>query len=435
MSHGRGGPYEEMPTHVRSSARVRLTREHISVRIGGGCFCSFDLEGRPIGVLRRKRSYWRGLDNRVLTKWGGGADLYRRRRRVLSECRRDVLFRSVRKMLLEMAECAEQGVVQVECEEKADPLVSEAARDWPERLLGWDAKRLRDEQTRFASVYRPVGILPPDQYPAVVVQLVEGCPWNACSFCTLYKDRAFRIRSGDDIEVHLSRIRRFFGEGLRLRKTVFLGDANALSMPQERLISTMNLIRERLPMVPEGLTRQERAGWKRSHPQALEGFYAFMDVFGDDRRTDTQFRELRRHGMKRLYLGAEAGDNKLLRILNKPATVEQLIDAANRVKDGGLQLGVIFMLGVGGQAYAALHERSLVDVCGRLPLSPGDIVYLSPLMAGRDSAYGDWSRREGNHPLSSDELAHQEQRVVSRLRRTVPVGVRVAPYDLREFVY
>lgn len=414
---------------------IRLTQHLISVRASGGCFCTFDLEGRPVGVHKGKRSYWRGLDNRVLAKWGGGPHLYRRRRRVLTARRRDALFRSVHRTLQGVAETARRGDAQVEVEASGDPLMRQAAKDWPERLLRWDVDRLRGEEQRFARVYRPVGILPPDQYPAVVVQIVEGCPWNACTFCTLYRDRVFRVKTDEEITAHLSGIEALLGEGMRVRKTVFLGDANALSMPQGQLIATMERIRERLDMLPEGLTAEERVARKRRRARALEGFYAFMDVFSDDRRRASEFRQLREGGLRRLYLGAEAGDDELLRILNKPSTVEQLMDTVHRVKAGGMSVGVIFLLGLGGRQFAERHERGIVNACRRLPLSAGDMVYLSPLVTTTGSAYADWEVQEDIRPLCAETLAEQEQRVVSALRSFLPAGVRVAPYDLREFVY
>jgi len=38
---------------------------------------------------------------------------------------------------------------------------------------------------------KPVGILPPDQYMAVVLQAAEGCAFNTCTFCDFYRDRSF----------------------------------------------------------------------------------------------------------------------------------------------------------------------------------------------------------------------------------------------------
>ena len=419
-----------------SDIHIRVSSYAISIHVEGHTFCRLDLEGRPVSIQRPEGIYWRGLDNRVvLLEWGGGPYLHRRRRHWLSEAECEVLFHTLHQTMQGVVRAAESGQVQVEIDDRADPLVRCVAREWVDRVRHWDPERLYAEQRRFARVYRPIAILPPDQYLAVVVQTVYGCPWNACSFCSFYKDRSFRIRTEDEVESHLSGIIEFLGAEMRMRKTVFLGDANALSMPQTQLLSTMERIRTRLPVLPEGLTPQERVEWRRSHLGALEGFYAFMDVFTGDHRSVSEFRELREHGMQRIYLGAEAGDNDLLRLLNKPATVEQLLTTVQRIKAGGLRVGVIFLLGVGGQRFAPRHEEAILRVCRKMPLQAGDIIYLSPLVLPSGNAYAEWLERHGIPIPTMEEMAEQERRLASVLRRYLPPDVRVAPYDIRGFIY
>jgi radical SAM superfamily enzyme YgiQ (UPF0313 family) len=68
-------------------------------------------------------------------------------------------------------------------------------RAWLSHIAGWNWDRLEGEAGPFRnSIYKPVSILPPDQYLALVVQATEGCSYNECSFCTFYRDRPFRIK-------------------------------------------------------------------------------------------------------------------------------------------------------------------------------------------------------------------------------------------------
>ena len=62
-----------------------------------------------------------------------------------------------------------------------------------------DAAALRDDAARFLAASGPVGILPPDQYLALVVRVTEGCSWNACTFCSLYRDVPFRWKRPDEL--------------------------------------------------------------------------------------------------------------------------------------------------------------------------------------------------------------------------------------------
>ena len=48
----------------------------------------------------------------------------------------------------------------------------------------------------------PVGILPPDQYLALVLQATEGCSFNTCTFCDLYQ-HPYRVKTADEFRAHV----------------------------------------------------------------------------------------------------------------------------------------------------------------------------------------------------------------------------------------
>ena len=98
-----------------------------------------------------------------------------------------------------------------------------------------DPPSLAKDRDRFLSVYKPVGILPPDQYLSLVVRVTEGCSWNACTFCGFYRDVPFRWKTEEELAAHTAALRAFFGESIALRSSVFLGDANALCLAHEKL--------------------------------------------------------------------------------------------------------------------------------------------------------------------------------------------------------
>src|SRR3972149_737752 len=75
-----------------------------------------------------------------------------------------------------------------------------------------DYEKMEMEKRRFLSIYKPISILPPDQYLALVLQVTEGCWWNKCTFCDLYRDRKFAIKSDEEVLRHIKEIRGFLGE-------------------------------------------------------------------------------------------------------------------------------------------------------------------------------------------------------------------------------
>jgi hypothetical protein len=70
----------------------------------------------------------------------------------------------------------------------------------------------------------------------------------------------------------------------------------------------------------------------------------------------------------------------------------------------------------------------------RLPLEQGDIVYLSALRLDPESEYAGRSADDRVEPLTDDEGQAQYVELRDRIRRAHP-GLKVARYDIREFVY
>ncbi|HHO57568.1 MAG TPA: radical SAM protein, partial [Oceanithermus profundus] len=60
----------------------------------------------------------------------------------------------------------------------ARELKGDCAERAAREIVPWTPERLAAERERFSAIYRPIAILPPDQYFAIVVQATEGCTWN-----------------------------------------------------------------------------------------------------------------------------------------------------------------------------------------------------------------------------------------------------------------
>ena len=59
-------------------------------------------------------------------------------------------------------------------------------------------------------------------------------------------------------------------------------------------------------------------------------------------------RELREHGMTMVYLGAESGSARVLEMVNKGETREQLIQGVKRLENAGIKTSVTFISGLAG---------------------------------------------------------------------------------------
>jgi hypothetical protein len=372
---------------------VILRQQVINLLVGGvEPSYSFDRAGRLFGAFVGGRNYRRGLDNRVLEKWSEPG--HGRQQRWLTPAEAESFVTAAYRLAGEARGRPELAVLQ-----------------------GWDWSALQADAARFRQVYKPVSILPPDQYLSLVLQATEGCSYNRCTFCDFYRDRAFRIKGPDELRAHIAGVLDFFGPALGLRKSLFLADANALVAPMPRLRAWFDVIAE-TPALPKA------------------GIYSFIDAFNVGRKSLADWAELAGRGLKRVYIGLESGDDVLLRWLRKPGTAGDAIAAVNQLRAAGVRASVIVMMGVGGEQYAAAHVAGTVAALNAMGLAAGDIIYFSPYVDQPGSEYGRLAAEAGIRPLSQGEIADQEAAIRAEFR---PADLSYSPqlsrYDIRQFIY
>jgi radical SAM superfamily enzyme YgiQ (UPF0313 family) len=374
---------------------------------------SFDLEGRMIGTYADDAdgpaNYRRGFDNRLI-KLVKDAALRNRVVQRLGEADRarvfEACFAAVNEALGEAGRTAEEQRLL-------------------EKAAAHDVEALEADARRFVSIYGDVPILPPDQYRALVVQATRGCPFNDCEFCSFYRGCAFHAQTAEEFAAHLDAVRAFFGESLRLRHSVFLGDANAVLLPTERLLERMQQVRERFNVAPPEWDAKAGAAWRRDHPYGLVGFYGFLDGLTGTRKAVEDYRRLRSAGLQRIYIGAESGCDAVLEALRKPSRREQVVETVTMCKAAGVGVGVILLAGLceDDPAAAREHVEQSTRLIDALKLDRDDLVYLSPLVRGES----DTPRLP---PFVDSQLDEMEKRL-SRERD----GARIVPYDIRGFIY
>lgn len=390
-----------------------MREDSTTVGLDGEDSLSFDRAGRLIRAFWRGRSIRRSLDNRFIEKRRAGVYAWSYNRRELVPSERRALLGGITREL-----AAIQEALAGPHPGQAHPHLGELgarAKD----ILGWSPEALEADGVRFRSVYLPVPILPPDQYQALVVQLTEGCSYNQCTFCRFYRDRPFRVKPPEELQAHIRGIGEFFGEGLRLRKSVFLADANAMVLPKSRLDTAFAILREELPRGCD----------------ALRGVYSFIDAFSGVPKASTHLGELADQGLRRVYLGLESGCEELLGFLNKPGTAAEALELVRRLKAAEIQVGVIVMLGIGGDRYADRHVAETLATVNSMGLDSRDLVYLSPLGAEPDSPYRQREREAGIRQLTEAETDWQLHTLKAGLRFEAGSRPKVAVYDIRAFVY
>jgi hypothetical protein len=365
----------------------------------------FDCEGRLLSSFLSGINYKRGLRGDMLMRYPGADGT--KVRRMLGPDERRRLLAQIGDHVAQLREVARQTQGPDVC-------------DWLDRALSWDVERLEAERDAFQRIYKPISILPPDQYLALVLQAAEGCSWNRCTFCTLYRDRPFRIKSPAAFREHVQAIKAFVGRGIAMRKSIFLGDANALIIPQPRLCELLQIVH----------TEFDLAG-----DRGLRGIYAFLDIFGAEQKGLSEYRELRDAQVRRVYLGLESGDPTVFRLLNKPGSPAACVEAVRTIKAAGINVGVILLAGAGGDRLSAQHVRHSLDALAAMDLGAGDLVYISPLIVPADGPFAQQLRAARSAPLSETAIHEELERLKLAARARIGSGAKATLYHIEEFLY
>jgi len=168
-------------------------------------------------------------------------------------------------------------------------------------------------------IYRP-----PSEAYSLLVQVTIGCSHNKCTFCNMFKAKRFRVRKPEEVLEDLAWARQHY----RRVERIFLCDADALCLKTEKLLVFLDYIKEHFPEC-ERVTLYGRA----------------TDVL---RKTDEELITLKEHGVTMVYMGAESGSDKVLEMVKKGETREQLIAGVQKLERLGIMTSVTFISGLGG---------------------------------------------------------------------------------------
>ena len=208
------------------------------------------------------------------------------------------------------------------------------------------------------SIYRP-----PSEAGSLILQVTIGCAHNRCTFCSMYKDKNFRIRPLaevlEDLEAARSQYRRI--------EKVFLADGDALVLPNASLLAVLGRIRGLFPEC-------RRVGIYGSPGDVL-------------RKTPAELQELRDAGLGIVYIGAESGSDRILEAIRKGATAAELVDAVRRLEDNGLPASVTFISGLGGQDHWEEHAIESGRMISRM--SPSYVGLLTLMVEPGTQLYDD----------------------------------------------
>jgi radical SAM superfamily enzyme YgiQ (UPF0313 family) len=194
----------------------------------------------------------------------------------------------------------------------------------------------RSEMYYAEPVYRP-----PSEAYSLLVQATVGCSSAAagrCYFCnsTVFNrtipEKKFRIRPTHEILEDIEIAGRQYGKGV---EKIFLLDSNAMIIKTPELLRIVKKCYETFPSLKQ-----------------VACYACCEDIL---RKTDEDLVDLRGSGLNLVFVGLESGDQEVLNLINKGATVENQIEAVVKANKAGIQTSVTVILGLGGKRLSEPH--------------------------------------------------------------------------------
>ncbi len=370
---------------------------------------SFDRSFRLWTAMIEGISYRRGLNGNIVAKWNTGLDALDRK--WLNDSEKSQLLDTAHQTIRLIYDDFFNSTFQSDY-----PLPMEIISEF-RKISKINRNFYLADVKKYEEIYKPVGILPPDQYMSVVLQLTEGCSFNTCTFCTFYRDRPFKIKSITEFESHILSIKNYLLQSINLRRTIFLGDANALVTPTKKLIPLLKIIHKHMDV------------------EKMGGLYAFLDGFSGDKKNLEEYQTLKSLGLKRIYIGLESGNNDLLNFLHKPGKSEDAVSAVHEIKKAGLSVAIIILLGAGGKKYEPVHIRDTIIIINQMNLDADDIIYFSELIEKEGFDYSKNAYLENLMPLTTEERLQQERKISTAFIFSEKGTPHISRYDIRDFIY
>lgn len=204
------------------------------------------------------------------------------------------------------------------------------------------------------TVYRP-----PSEAHSLIVQITVGCAHNTCTFCTMYKDKKFRIRPKDAVLADFEEAAMMYGPHIR---RIFLADGDALVVKTADLLDILDFIRVKFP----NLERVTAYGTAR-------------DIL---HKSKEELRQLKMAGLDMVYMGIESGDPQILADIRKGVSREQLGEAGRKLAECGIMCSATLISGLGGRQ--RLREHAVASASLISEIKPAYVGFLT-LMIDRDA--------------------------------------------------
>lgn len=172
---------------------------------------------------------------------------------------------------------------------------------------------------------------PPSEADSLILQITSGCSYNKCTFCHVYKNKPFKVKSYEETEKHILWAKQYDPTP----KKIFLADGNVLCLSTEKLIKVLDLIKGNFP-----------------NAERISSYAGPLDLL---RKSEEDLIRIKSSGLDMLYMGVESGSDRVLKSVNKGVSREEMITAGKKAKKAGFILSCMIISGLGGKKLLEDH--------------------------------------------------------------------------------
>ncbi len=249
-------------------------------------------------------------------------------------------------------------------------------------------------------------IRPPSEANSLLVRVTRNCPWNRCLFCPAYKGTAFSRRSVAEIKKDMDEMAQYHGPYAAGITTAFLQDADSLILPTGDLLEILSYLKKKFPGITRVTSYARAKSLKKKSIESLK--------------------TLREAGLTRIHTGLESGSSKVLKLIRKGESPEEMVEGGQRVMAAGISLSEYIMPGVGGKALSRENAIKTADV---LNLIRPDFIRVRTFALPPNSPMAAMVDDGRFTPLGDLEIVEEIRILLSRLDN-MPSHFRCADFSL-----
>ena len=183
-------------------------------------------------------------------------------------------------------------------------------------------------------------IRPVDEADSLLIRTTRGCPWNRCTFCSLYEGMKFSLRSVPEIKKDILAAKEYFGG--HPFETCFLQDGDSFVMRTKDLIDVLQTLKTAFPSLKQISSYGRAQTMVKKSPSAMK--------------------EICDAGLNKLYCGMESGSLQVLEKVKKGITPTSIIKSAHMARQAGMNTTQFIILGLGGTELSTIHATETAKV-------------------------------------------------------------------------